>query len=134
MKVQFVFLISSSLLLAACNTSSTGSGTPSVPDKDTPAVERGIPGEWNLKAMDSVLSCRVKVSGKKQDREGRATVFGCIGLDNFLMVDRWKREKGRVEFFRFADDRPVARVYRVSRDEFQGELLPSGREIVLKRR
>ncbi|WP_422383027.1 hypothetical protein [Roseibium album] len=97
-------------------------------------MERGIPGEWNLKETDSVLSCRVKVSGKKQDREGRATGFGCIGLDNFLMVDRWTREKGRVEFFRFADDRPVARVYRVSRDEFQGELLPSGREIVLKRR
>lgn len=134
MKVRFAFLISSSLLLAACNTSSTGSGIPSAPDSDAPTVERGIVGEWNLKETDSVLSCRVKVSGKNQDREGRATGYGCIGLDNFLMVDRWKREKGRVEFYSFAYDGPVASVYRVSRDEFQGELLPSGRDIIMKRR
>ncbi|MES0882854.1 AprI/Inh family metalloprotease inhibitor [Roseibium sp. SCP14] len=122
------------LLLAACNTTSTSPGVaPSPGDQDRP-VEFGIVGEWNLKATDSVLSCRIKVSGNNDDKEGNATDFGCIGLDNFFMIRRWKRDRGTIEFFRLADDTPVASVYRVNRDEFRGELLPSGREIVLTRR
>ncbi|MCV0424082.1 MAG: hypothetical protein K5905_01285 [Roseibium sp.] len=101
---------------------------------EPPPVARGIVGEWNFKATDSVLSCRIKVSGSDDDQEGNATDYGCIGLDNFFMVRRWKRERGTIEFYRFAYDTPVASVYRVNRDEFRGELLPSGREIVLTRR
>jgi len=127
-------LILISCMLAACNTTSTSPGDAPSNSDGTPAVERGIVGEWNFKATDSVLSCRLKVSGKNDNREGSATGFGCIGLDEFLMVNRWKRERGTVEFFRLGDDRPVAAVYRVSKDEFRGELLPSGREVVLTRR
>lgn len=121
-------------MLAACNTTSTSPGGAPLGSDAPPAVERGIVGEWNFKATDSVLSCRLKVSGKNDNREGTATGFGCIGLDEFLMVNKWKRERGTVEFFRLGDDRPVAAVYRVSRDEFRGELLPSGREVVMTRR
>lgn len=122
------------LLLAACNTTSTGPGvSPSPRDQDQP-VEYGIVGEWNFKATDSVLSCRIKVSGNNDDQEGNATDYGCIGMDDFFMIRRWKRDRGTIEFFRLADDKPVASVYRVNRDEFRGELLPKGREIVLTRR
>lgn len=134
MRQALIALIFVSSMLAACNTTSTSpGGSPSGSD-GTPAGERGIVGEWNFKATDSVLSCRLKVSGKNDNREGNATGFGCIGFDEFLMVNKWKRERGTVEFFRLGDDRPVAAVYRVSRDEFRGELLPSGREVVMTRR
>ena len=133
MRYRLVSLILVSSFLAACNTTST-SPDRSPPGQDTPAEARGIVGEWNFKATDSVLSCRVKVSGQNSDREGNATDFGCIGLDDFFMIRRWKRERGTIEFYRLADDKPVASLYRVSRDEFRGELLPSGREAVLTRR
>lgn len=127
-------LIAVSCMLAACNATSTSPGDAPSGSDGPPAAERGIVGEWNFKATDSVLSCRLKISGKNDNREGNATGFGCIGLDEFLMVNKWKRERGTVEFFRLGDDRPVAAVYRVSRDAFRGELLPSGRDVVMTRR
>lgn len=123
-------MVGAACLLAACVT--TTSTTSSEPRQDRPSGG-AIVGEWNLKATDSVLSCRVRVSPGRGG--GSATDFGCIGLDNFAMIRRWERGGGGgVAFYRFAYDDPVARVRRVDRNEFRGRLLPSGREIVLTRR
>ncbi|MEO1102234.1 MAG: hypothetical protein AAFW98_00645 [Pseudomonadota bacterium] len=116
------------LLLTACTTT-----TPTTPVSDEPQ-RRGIAGEWTLKADDSILSCRFVIDPGGGRGEGRATDFGCIDLDGFAgFIRRWERRDGRILFYRFAQDRPVARVRLVGRNELRGRLVPSGREITLTR-
>ncbi|MEO1191054.1 MAG: AprI/Inh family metalloprotease inhibitor [Pseudomonadota bacterium] len=116
--------------LAGCAGVSVPASSSATAEEEAP---RGIVGEWRVSSPDSIHTCRLVAKKGSTASSGPATDFGCIGLDQFFQVSRWERKKGAVKFYSFRQDEALATVYRDDRDQWSGELIPSGDEIVLKR-
>lgn len=119
-------------LLAGCTTS----GDPSQAQSGgTDSRPRGIAGEWRMQADDTITTCRLVIGAGGGRGQGNAEAFGCIGSNAFEgFLRRWERDDGRILFYAFGADGPVASVRRVSANEFRGRFIPSGRTFTLKRR
>lgn len=120
------------VLLAGCTTS----GAPQEAQPVSASEQRrGIAGEWRMQADDTITTCRLVIGPGGGRGQGSADEFGCIGSNAFEgFLRRWERDGNRIVFYSFGADGPVARVRRVSADEFRGRFIPSGRTFTLKRR
>ncbi|MDU9003755.1 AprI/Inh family metalloprotease inhibitor [Sedimentitalea todarodis] len=123
-------LVVTGFAVAACNMATPTSDT----QQQAVPPSQGIAGEWRLQAEDSLSWCRFVIDPSDTGK-GRAADYGCIDLDGFAgFVRRWEREDGQIVFYSATNDGPVARVRRDGPDILRGNLVPSGRKIVMTRR